>query len=123
MGAGGTSGGTERFLLGLAMFVVGGYLMLNAIHVNWYNSFYIGGMRMNTGFLMIPFIFGIGLTFFNYRNIWGWVLMFGSLGLLVVGVISSVNFSIRHMTSFELIGILVLLFGGLGLFLSSFRGS
>ncbi len=37
------------------------------------------------------------------------------------GVISSVHFRLRHMTAFELISILVLLIGGLGLFLSSLK--
>ncbi|HRH77254.1 MAG TPA: hypothetical protein PK129_07890, partial [Cellvibrionaceae bacterium] len=54
-------------------------------------------------------------------NIIGWLLSIGSLSALVVGVISSLHFSFRTMSAFELIAILVLAMGGLGLFLRSLR--
>jgi hypothetical protein len=38
-------------------------------------------------------------------------------------VIASLSLNLRTMTAFELIGILVLAFGGLGLFLRSLRGT
>jgi hypothetical protein len=41
--------------------------------------------------------------------------------MLIVGVITSVRFRLAHMTAFELLTILVLMIGGLGLFLSSLR--
>lgn len=39
-GAGGTDGGIGKFILGLAMFVAGVYLMLNSIYVQ--NDFSMG---------------------------------------------------------------------------------
>jgi hypothetical protein len=71
--------------------------------------------------VMIPFIFGVGLIFYNSKNILGWVLSLGSLTALIFGVISSVRFSMRTMTSFDLIVIIILAFGGLGLFLRSLK--
>jgi hypothetical protein len=41
----------------------------------------------------------------------------------VFGVIASVNMSLRTMSAFELICILALAFGGLGLFLRSLRSA
>jgi hypothetical protein len=41
--------------------------------------------------------------------------------MLVFGIISSINFRLRSMSSFELITIIVLAVGGLGLFLSSLK--
>jgi len=70
---------------------------------------------------MIPFIFGVGLIFYNAKNILGWILSIGSISALIFGVISSVRFSMRAMTSFDLIVILVLAVGGLGLFLRSLK--
>ncbi len=70
---------------------------------------------------MIPFMFGIGLIFFNGKNFLGWLLTVGALSALVFGVISSIRFSFNTMTAFELIMILVLSFGGLGLFLRSLK--
>jgi len=71
--------------------------------------------------VMIPFIFGVGLIFYNGKNILGWLLAIGSITGLIFGVISSIRFSFRTMTSFDLIVILILAMGGLGLFLRSLK--
>ena len=125
-GAGGTQGGTGRFFIGLAMMVAGGYLFLHSIRVTHqfhmgYAIFSMGGFNLTTGMTLIPFVFGIGLIFYNARNIFGWVLATASLLMLGFGVIASIQFRLRHMSAFELIMILTLLVGGVGLFLSSLR--
>ncbi|QSX34341.1 hypothetical protein JYB87_03570 [Shewanella avicenniae] len=129
-GAGGTSGGIGQFFLGLAMICGGGYLLLNAISVS--SSFGLGARLYGVGMLgsqwgitggmiMIPFMFGVGLVFYNSRNILGWILAVGALVALIFGVISSIHFHLRNMSSFDLIVILVLLVGGIGLFLRSLK--
>jgi hypothetical protein len=125
-GAGGTEGGIGRFFIGLLMLIAGGYLFLQSVMVR--SSFTLGygiytmyNVRLTSGVVMIPFMFGVGLIFYDAKNIPGWVLFIGSLALLVFGVISSIHFSFRSMTAFDLIVILVLLCGGLGMFLSSLR--
>ena len=127
-GAGGTDGGEINFLLGLVMMCGGFYLLLNAIVVRarfglGYNLYSFGGFNITSGMIMIPFIFGIGMIFYNSRNPLGWLLAIGSLIGLIFGVIASVNFSFRAMTAFDMIVIFVLCFGGTGLFLSSLRSS
>jgi hypothetical protein len=105
----------------------GFYMLLNAITVS--SSFGLSSrlfgfgnnVGVTGGMIMIPFIFGIGLVFFNSKNILGWLLTFGSITALIFGVISSVSFNLRTMTSFELIVILILAVGGLGLFLRSLK--
>ncbi len=126
MGAGGTSGGVGRFFIGLIMMVAGGYLFFNAIHVHygfgWGRAlFHVGGFGMTGGMVLIPFIFGIAMIFYNANNIFGWLLSGASLVMLVAGVIASINFTLHGMTAFNLIMIFILLFGGLGMFLSSLR--
>jgi hypothetical protein len=125
-GAGGTSGGIGQFFIGLVMMSGGFYMLLNAIKVS--SSFGMGtrlygisGMSITSGMVMIPFIFGIGLVFYNSRNILGWILSLGSITALIFGVISSIRFSFASMSSFDLIVILVLSMGGLGLFLKSLK--
>ncbi|NJO01103.1 MAG: hypothetical protein HC880_04840 [Bacteroidia bacterium] len=123
-GAGGTDGGTGRFLLGLIMLVGGTYLLLRSIHVNFhlgYSLYSYGSFHVTSGFVLIPFMFGVGMVFYNARNIIGWLLTGGSLVALIFGVLVSTQFSLRHMDAFELLLILVLTVGGLGIFLSSFR--
>ncbi|MGD9212120.1 MAG: hypothetical protein PVI90_15165 [Desulfobacteraceae bacterium] len=125
-GAGGTKGGVGRFFIGLSMMIAGGYLFLNAIRVTHgfhmgYRIYSFGGYNLTSGMTLIPLIFGIAFIFYNSRNILGWLLTIMALIMLGVGVISSIHFSLRGMSAFNLIMILILLFGGLGLFLSSLR--
>ena len=84
-GAGGTSGGLGSFFIGLIMMCGGFYLLLNAITVS--SSFGMGSrlygfsgmggsLNVTSGMIMIPFIFGVGLIFYNSKNILGWILSF-----------------------------------------------
>jgi hypothetical protein len=128
-GAGGSEGGMGQFFLGILMMCGGFYMLLNAIQVTshfgfgsrlyGFNAF--GGFGVTGGMLMIPFLFGVGFIFYNGKSILGWILSLGSIVALVFGVLSSVRFNLKMMTSFELIVILVLSVGGLGLFLRSLR--
>ncbi len=127
-GAGGSQGGELSFLLGLMMMCGGFYLLLSSIVVRTHFGFglqlySLGGFGITSGMIMIPFLFGVGFIFYNSRNPLGWLLAVGSLVALIFGVIASVNFTFRQMSAFDLIVILVLSFGGLGLFLRSLRQS
>jgi len=72
---------------------------------------------------MIPFIFGVGIVFYNAKNWLGWLLTIGSISSLIFGVIASIRFRFVSMSAFDLIVILVLAIGGLGLFLRSLKTS
>jgi hypothetical protein len=127
-GAGGTEGGIGRFFLGLIMMIGGGYLFLNNIQVTTgfgvgYRLWSAWGIGITSGMVLIPFIFGIGMIFYNGRNWLGWLLAAGSIVMLAFGVISQTRFHFHNMSAFDLITILVLLVGGIGLFFSSLRGS
>jgi uncharacterized protein len=129
-GAGGTSGGIGQFIIGVIMMCGGFYLLLNSIVVtsffgmgfNLYGvSFFGGHFNITSGMVMIPFMFGVGMIFYNRKNIIGWLLTVFSIVALVFGVISSTQFQFKSMSAFELIVILVLAVGGIGLFLNSLR--
>jgi hypothetical protein len=126
-GAGGTSGGAGQFFLGLILMCGGFYLLLNAVVVNstfgmGAHLFGIGGYGVTGGMILVPLVIGIAMIFYNARNFFGWLLAVGAFGAMVFGVISSVSMNLRTMSAFELICILALAFGGLGLFLRSLRG-
>lgn len=125
-GAGGTSGGIGQFLIGTIMLCGGIYLLLNAITITASYGFgarlyHVSGYSITSGMVMIPFMFGVGLIFYNSSNWLGWLLGLGSLVALIFGVISSIHFTFRSMSAFDLIVILVLAVGGLGLLLRSLR--
>lgn len=119
----GTSVG--RFFMGFIMFVGGLYLMLNAIRVDINSMFHghslfnVGGFGVTSGSIMIVFMLGVGMLFFNAKNPLAWIVTIGSLTGLIFGVIANTRFSLQYMSAFDLIVIIVLLCGGLGLLLSS----
>lgn len=125
-GAGGSEGGEIQFLIGIVMMIAGFYLLLNAISIDTrfglgMRLYGVGGFGITSGILMIPFIAGVIFIFYNASNPLGWVLSIGSLVALIAGVLANSQFSFRTMSAFDLIVILVLSFGGLGVFLRSLR--
>lgn len=126
IGAGGTEGGAMRFFIGFIMFVAGAYLFLDSIFMESHmgfgsRMFGVGGVGITTGYVLIPFIFGVGMIFYNSKNYLGWILILASLAMLSFGVIVNSSLSFRHLTAFKLIMILILFVGGAGLSLSALR--
>lgn len=129
-GAGGTEGGVMRFFIGLAMVISGGFLLLNSIDVFtpfWGGGgggrgglFNVGGVNITTGYVLIPFIFGVGMIFFNANNYIGWFLAGASILMLLVGVIANLRIGWNGQL-FELIMIIILFIGGVGLCLNSVK--
>ena len=125
-GAGGTSGGSGQFFLGLVMMCGGFYLLLQNVAVN--STFGMGaqlfgfhGYGITGGMILVPLVIGIAMIFYNARNYFGWLVTLCSFAALVFGVIASVSMNLRTMSGFELLCILALAFGGVGLFLGSLR--
>jgi hypothetical protein len=116
-----------RFLIGLCLLSLGGYLILNAIQITSTMGF---GSRMfgfntgagqfgvTTGMVMIPFMAGVGVVFYDYKKVWGWLLAGISLAAMIVGVITSIRFVIRPMSSLDFIVILVLIAAGIGMMIA-----
>ncbi len=119
---------TSRFMLGVIMLSGGLYLFLQSVHVHFgFNQplYRMGNTNLSvtTGFIFIPFMLGVGMIFYNSKNLAGWIITLGSVAALVFGIVSSTQMSLRNMNAFQLMVILVLMVGGLGLFLSSLRGN
>jgi hypothetical protein len=72
--------------------------------------------------ILVPLVIGIAMIFYNARNYLGWLVTLCAFAALVFGVISSVSLNLRTMSAFQLLCILALAFGGVGLFLGSLRG-
>ena len=121
-GAGGTPGGVASFLIGLVMTCGGFYLLLNAIVLRasfgfGYRVYSVGGFGITSGMIMIPFLFGVCMVFYDRRSTLGWLLTIGSVVSLIFGVLSTVNFTMRGMSAFDLM--VILAFGGIGLLMRS----
>lgn len=127
-GAGGTNGGELSFLIGLMMMIAGFYLLLSSIVIDSSFGFGMrlygfGSLGITSGMLMIPFIIGVIFIFYDRSKYIGWVLCVGTLAALIAGVLARSQFRFSSMSAFDLIVILVLSFGGLGIFLRSLRSN
>jgi len=118
-GPGGTPGGLGEFLIGLAMVVGGGYLVLNQVTVT--SSFWNFFGYSAFGLSLIPLLLGIGILFFNGKSIIGWFLTLAGALIILLGVLVNMNIFFRPTSLFNTLLMLGALAGGIGLIARSFR--
>jgi hypothetical protein len=101
------------------MAIAGGYLLLARVTVgsgHWllwgYSAF---------GLSLLPLIIGIGILFFNGKNIAGWFLTGAGLIIIFAGIIANMRIYFAPTSLFDTLVMLVLLAGGIGLMARSFR--
>ena len=118
-GAGGTPGGIKPFILGSIMAVIGGYLLLHQVqvHSGFWRLFSYG----NFGIALLPFLFGIGLLFFNGKSIPGWILTVAGLLIIFTGIIAHLEIYFLPTSLFNTLIMLVLLVGGIALIFRSLQ--
>ena len=63
--------------------------------------------------ILIPFMFGVTIVFYNGRSKTGWAPAIGSVIALIAGVIANLTLQFASLSPFDLLVILVLLFGGI----------
>jgi len=116
-GAGGTPGGIGHFIVGSVMAITGGYLLLNQVVVHsgfW--SFFSG---RSFGIVLIPFLIGVGILFYNGRSIPGWFLTAAGFLVIVTGIIANMQIFFMPTSLFNTLIMLVLLVGGVVLVVRS----
>jgi hypothetical protein len=118
-GPGGTPGGVGEFLIGLAMVIGGGYLVLNQVVVvgGFWNLFGYSAF----GLSLIPMLIGIGILFFNGKSMLGWLLTAGGALIILLGVLVNMNIFFRPTSLFNTLLMLGALAGGIGLVARSLR--
>jgi hypothetical protein len=120
-GAGGTPGGVGQFVFGLGLVIAGGYLFLSNVTVmssSWqlwgYNAF---------GLSLIPMLLGIGLLFFDGRSVIGWILTFGGMIIIILGIIANMHIYFNPTSLTNTFIMLGMLAAGIGLVARSLRAS
>jgi uncharacterized protein len=118
-GAGGTPGGIGEFLGGLAMTVVGGYLLASQVTVS--SGYWQLWGQSAFGLSLAPLLIGITLLFFNGRSVVGWFLAGAGALIILAGIITNLQVFFRPTSLFNTLVMLTLLFGGVGLVARSLR--
>ena len=114
---GGTPGGARTFLLGFAMAIVGGYLLLQevTVHGGYWNWGFAGSYGRSFGITLVPLLFGIGILFANGHSFAGRVLTGGGALIILAGIIMNLDIHFRETSLFNTLVMLILLVGGIGL--------
>jgi len=120
-GVGGTPGGLWTFIIGIIMIIAGGFLFINHVKVG-YGFFHFFG-RDTQGLVLIPLIAGIAFLFFNAKSVIGWILTIAGALIIFLSVIVSLRFYFPQTSLFNLLIMLVLLVGGIGLVLRSLKSA
>jgi len=110
---GGTPGGLAHFVIGCVMTCVGGYFLANQVSiVGSYWSFF-GANAF--GMTLVPMLIGVGILFWNGRNLVGWLLTVVGALFILAGVIANMHIYFRPTSLFNTLVMLILFVGGLGL--------
>ena len=124
---GGTPGGLQKFGLGLALSAASLYFFFDSVRVDtrgvgWLSGWMGGrvGGTTSMGILFLPFFIGIAALFYNAKQRWAWGLTWLGLGILIVEILSRIQFLMNMKTSHLLI-MIVTFAAGTGLMLRSYR--
>lgn len=121
-GAGGTTGGVGEFIAGLAMACVGGYLILDRIHVSsGFQLPYWFGHHNSFGTVFSLFLVGLFVVFVNGGSYLGWALTIAALGLMFFGVVNSLQVYFTSTTMINTLIMFGLLAAGMGMIVKSLR--
>jgi hypothetical protein len=130
-GAGGTPGGTWLFFSGLVLAAAGLWFFLSNVHVvtrdfGMFSGAFSRGMlgggmpAMSTGVVFLPIFCGLVLLFYDARLKWGWALFYTGLAIIVIEILSRIQFLMDMRTS-NLLLMLGMVAAGIGMMLRSFR--
>ena len=103
------------FLGGLAMLVAGLYWLTTKVTVSssfFGGAFSFGGVNINSGLIVVPFIACIVWLFVNPDSLWAKICLGLSVILIIAAIIMSTHLHMRSTTLYEYLLMLVFIFGG-----------
>lgn len=130
-GSGGTEGGIGLFSIGFVLSAVSLYFFFDSVQVTTQGFGVLtsmihhgmgGGLygTASMGIIFVPFFLGVLALFYDARPSWAWYLMWSGLGVLVIEILSKLNFFFNVRAS-HLILLLGLFAAGAGMMLRSYR--
>jgi hypothetical protein len=117
--------------LGLVLAGAGLWFFLGNVHVVTGDTGFFsrqlsrgmfGGERQaaSTGIVFAPIFIGLVMLFYDSRMKWGWALFYVGLAIIVIEILTRINFIMRMPTS-NLLLMLGMVAAGIGMMLRSFR--
>ncbi len=134
-GSGGTEGGVGQFTIGLVLSSLAIYLFFDSVRVTTGMGIVSGGMHMlmgrqgnhgglgettSMGIIFVPFVIAVIALFYDAQKKWGWWLLYVSIAIIGVEVLSRIRFFMNAKLT-HLLAMMVLFAAGVGLVLRSLR--
>lgn len=111
------------FLVGLALFCGGLFLIFqNTTLSTNFTLMDIMGFTPPFGVVLIPFIIGVGVLFFNEKSIIGWFLTIIGLVIIVLGILMGLRIHFRMVTLAQGLIMFGMAAAGAGLTLKAIAG-
>lgn len=108
-----------QFVAGVVMLAVGLFILSQKVVVSsgWFgygSSIMFGGIRVNSGLIMVPFIIGIVWMFATGASFPSKLFTVLSVILIVASIIMNTSIHMVSVSLYEWVIMLVLIFGGAG---------
>ncbi len=106
------------FLIGIILVSIGLFLLTQntVVTMQWY-TWMFGSFRLATGLILVPFIIGIIMLFFNSKSIIGKIVTMIGLIIIVVTIIMSINIVFKQTSLYNFIIMIGMIAAGSGLLL------
>lgn len=117
-------GNPVTFLIGLAVLSAGVYLILqNTVISTHFSLFDMLGFNPPFGLVLLPFLIGVGILFFNSRSVLGWLLLIFGMVSILLGILMGLKIYFRPITLYEGLLMFGMTAAGTGVILKSFFGN
>lgn len=102
-----------QFLAGLVMLAAGLYWFMSSVHVTTgFGSFMLGSFRVGTGLVIIPFLVGIVLLFYNFDSILAKLITMLGIIIILASIIMNTHFYFTDRNLYEYLLMILFIFGG-----------
>jgi hypothetical protein len=96
-----------QFFGGIGLIMVGLFLLFNHVRVTSGYASLWGWSGNSIGYLMLPFLLGVGWIFYNAKSVWGWLISAVSLVMIVFSIISGLRIWFAPISMIDLMIMLV----------------
>ncbi len=111
----------SNFIIGILLLAAGLFLLTQQTDVTMiWHQWRFGSINIASGLILIPFIIGLIILFYNPKSLFGKILTTIGIIIIVATIIMSVNIVFRKTTLYNFIIMLALIAAGAGFLLRWF---
>ena len=106
------------FLTGIICFAVGLFMLTQqtVVTMSWYHWAF-GSFRLASGLILVPFIVGIIVIFFNPKSLIGKIVTIIGIVIIIATIIMSIDIAFKQTSLYNFIIMIGLIAAGAGLLL------